>query len=159
MVLRHERTDRQTHRHADHNISILGIPPEGVEVIIITNRSSGTVYTSAKARLTSYAPPKFNHLFTGQLPTFPENFRWEVLHKVANRQTDRQTNKQRWLHILLGGVKRTYFVTLHRTQIKLQLNNEQQVLSLQHIRLISIGITSYALIGEVPFTAYCEQQP
>jgi len=98
MVLRHERTDRRTHRHADHNISILGIPPEGVEVIIITNRSSGTVYTSAKARLTSYAPPKFNHLFTGQLPTFAENFmqiRSEVFAQVANRQTDRQTDKQR----------------------------------------------------------------
>ena len=45
-------------------------------------------------------------LFTGQLPTVPENFiqiRLEVLRKVANRQTDKQTNEQRRKHNLLGG--------------------------------------------------------
>jgi len=61
-------------------------------------RSTGTAHTSAKAHLTSVAiririwiriqirirdrsPPKFNRLFNGPLPTFPEHFmqiRWEV---------------------------------------------------------------------------------
>jgi len=47
-------------------------------------------------------PPKFNHLFNGPLPTFPENFmqiRSDFSRKVANRQT----NKQRGKHNLLGG--------------------------------------------------------
>jgi len=54
------------------------------------SRSTGTVHTSAKARLTISrygSPPKFNHLFIGPLPTFPENFmqiHWgDFLHKVA----------------------------------------------------------------------------
>jgi len=76
-------------------------------------RSNGTVHTSAKARLTGVAilipiAPKFNHLFTGRLPTFPGNFMqtvWKFLCKVAKRQTDKQTNKQRRLHNLLGGGK------------------------------------------------------
>jgi len=75
-------------------------------------RSTGTVHTSAKARLTSVAiriqiririritvPPECNHLFTGPLPTCPENCSCksvrQFLRKVANRQTDRQTNKRR----------------------------------------------------------------
>jgi len=49
----------------------------------LKTRSTGTMHTSAKARLTSVAlgsgsvfgsPPKFNHLFIGPLSTFPENF-------------------------------------------------------------------------------------
>jgi len=57
-------------------------------------------------------PPKFSHLFTGPLPTFPENFvqiRSEVLlRKVANRQTNRQTDKQttRITYLLGGGRNR-----------------------------------------------------
>jgi len=44
----------------------------------------------------SRSPPKFNHLFTGLLPTFRENFMqiWKYLCKVANRQTDKQTNDE-----------------------------------------------------------------
>jgi len=80
-------------------------------------RSTGTVLTSAKARLTSVAiwmririripesglPPKFrpNHLFIGPMTTFPENFMQicsEVFAQVANRQTDKQRRK----HNLLG---------------------------------------------------------
>jgi len=40
------------------------------------------------------SPTKFNHLFNGALPTFRENFtqiRSFLLHKVANRQTNKQT--------------------------------------------------------------------
>jgi len=86
-------------------------------------RSTGTVHTSAKACITSVAiririririhesypdpwsgsPPKCNHLFISPLPTFPGNFmqiRTEVLLcKVANKQTDKQRRK----HNLLGG--------------------------------------------------------
>jgi len=55
----------------------------------------------------SGSPPKFDHLFIGPLPTFPENFmqiRSEVFAKfLTDRQTNRQTNKQRRLHILLRG--------------------------------------------------------
>jgi len=47
-----------------------------------TTRSTRTVHTSAKARVTSVtdpdpssgSPPKFNRLFTGPLPAFPVNF-------------------------------------------------------------------------------------
>jgi len=54
------------------------------------------------------SPAKFNHLFIDSLPIFPENFmqiRSEVfcLKLLTNRQIDKQTNKQRRLHILLGG--------------------------------------------------------
>jgi len=47
---------------------------------------------------------KFNHLFVGSLPTFPENvmqIRSEDCAKVPNRQTD----KQRWKHNPIGGGK------------------------------------------------------
>ena len=68
----------------------------------------------------SGSPPKFNHLFIGQLKTFAENFmqiRSNVLRKVANRQTNRQTNKQRRLHILLcGGNKNWYPSVFRRTR-------------------------------------------
>jgi len=50
--------------------------------------------------------PKFNQLFTGPLPTFPENFvqiRWEVF-----AQSCWQTDKQRRLRILLGGGNRVW---------------------------------------------------
>ena len=44
-----------------------------------------------------------DQLFSGPLPTFPENFLqirvWKFLCKVANRQ---QANKQRRKHIVLG---------------------------------------------------------
>jgi len=72
------------------------------------------------SRSGSGSPPKFNNLFIGPFPTFPENLmqiRSEVfLRKVANRQTNRQTdiqrNKQRRLHILLGsGNYRNYNIT------------------------------------------------
>jgi len=48
---------------------------------------------------------KLNHLFIGLLPTFLKISRksvWKLLSKVANRETDRQTNKQRRKHNLLG---------------------------------------------------------
>jgi len=68
------------------------------------------VHTSAKARLTSVAiwiririPAKFNHLFIGPLPTFPKNFMQIRLDVSA--QSCQQTDKQRQLHILLGGGK------------------------------------------------------
>jgi len=69
-------------------------------MLLSITRSTETEHTSAKARLTpdpwSGSPLKFNFSFIGPLPTFPENFiqiRSEVfLHKVANRQTNRQTN-------------------------------------------------------------------
>jgi len=67
-----------------------------VRVAVIA-RTTGTLHTSAKTRLTSViiwiSPSKFNHLFTGQLPTFPENF-MQIRSKVfctkllADRQTD-----------------------------------------------------------------------
>jgi len=48
-----------------------------VRVVLIA-RTTGAVHTSAKTRLTSViiwiSPSKFNHLFIGLLPTFPENF-------------------------------------------------------------------------------------
>jgi len=51
--------------------------------------------------------PKFNHLFSGPLPTFTEDFmqiRSEVFaQEVVKRQTDKQTDKQRRKHNLLGG--------------------------------------------------------
>ena len=50
----------------------------------------------------SWSPPKFNHLFTGHCQPFPKILCKSVrkfLRKVANRQTD----KQRRLHILHGG--------------------------------------------------------
>jgi len=50
-------------------------------------------------------PPKFNRLFICPLPTFPENFmqiRSEVFAQSC-KQADKQTDKQRRLHILLGG--------------------------------------------------------
>ena len=69
--------------------------------------STGTVHTSAKARLTSVdRHQNLIILFTGSLLTFPENFmqiRSEVLSKVANKQTDRQTDKQGRKHNQLGG--------------------------------------------------------
>jgi len=73
-------------------------------VAVIKTRSTGTVHTSAKARLTSVAiririwtgsPPKSNRLFIGPLPTFPENFmqiRSEFF--CAKLLTDKQTDKQ-----------------------------------------------------------------
>jgi len=78
-------------------------------------RTTGTVHTCAKAcltsattsvpatwRISSWWLPKFNHLFTGPLPTSPENSWksvWKFLHKVNNRQTK---NKQWRKHNLLG---------------------------------------------------------
>ena len=53
----------------------------------------------------SGSPPKFNHLFIGSLPTYLKISCKSVLkflRKVANRQTD----KQRRLHILLGRGKK-----------------------------------------------------
>jgi len=41
--------------------------------LVYQTRSSGTVHTSAKARLTSAAILKFNQLFIGPFPTLPEN--------------------------------------------------------------------------------------
>jgi len=41
-------------------------------------------------------PLKFNHLFVGALPTFPENSCksvWKFLCKIANKLTNRQTNR------------------------------------------------------------------
>ena len=79
------------------------------------------MHTSAKARLTSVAIRirifiririatlvrralaevctvlRFNHLFIGPLPTFPENFmqiRSKDLRKVANTQTDKQRRRR-----------------------------------------------------------------
>jgi len=63
------------------------------------------VHTFTKTRLTSVtiqigsvpgSPSKFNHLFTGTLQTFPENF-VQIHSKVLaqrDRQTDRQTERQ-----------------------------------------------------------------
>jgi len=54
------------------------------------------------------SPPKFNHLFIGHLPTFPANF-MQICSEFFSQscwQTDRQTDKQRWRHILLGGGKK-----------------------------------------------------
>jgi len=78
-------------------------------------RSTGTVHASAKARLTGVAiwiritdsPPKFNRLFIGPLTAFAENFmkiHSEVFAQSC-QQIDKQANKQRRLHILLGGGK------------------------------------------------------
>jgi len=53
-----------------------------------------------------------NNLFSGTLPTFPENFMQIVLpflRKIANRQT----NKQRRLHILLGGGNYGLKISMH----------------------------------------------
>ena len=55
------------------------------------------------SRWRSGSPSKFNHLFIGPLPTFPENFmqiRWEVFFRNL---ADKQTDKQRRKHNLLGG--------------------------------------------------------
>jgi len=71
-------------------------------------RSIGTMHTSAKARHVSTPiripichvwsgwPPKFNRLFIGPLPSFPENFRSFCAKLLTVTLPDRQT-------ILLGG--------------------------------------------------------
>jgi len=69
--------------------------------ITTDTRSTGTLHTSAKARLNSVeiriresgSPPKFSHSFTDPLPTFTEHFiqiRSEVFTQSC-QQTDRQT--------------------------------------------------------------------
>ena len=82
-------------------------------------RSTGTVHTSTKAHLTSVAiqiqihiqicdPDRQQNLIICSLAHCQPYMNiscksvWRFLRKVANRQTDRQTNKQWWLHILLG---------------------------------------------------------
>ena len=82
------------------------------------------MHTTAKVRLTSVTiririrmwtcdpdqHQKFNYLFIGPLPTFSENFMQirHFLRNVANGETDdRQTDKQRLLHNLLGRGKYT----------------------------------------------------
>jgi len=55
-------------------------------------------------RCGSGSPPKFCHLFTGPLSTFPENFMQICLEVFAQscQQTNRQTNEQWRLHNLFG---------------------------------------------------------
>jgi len=89
-------------------------------------RSTKTVHTLAKAHLTSVAiriridpdpwsgsPPKLYRSFIGLLPNLLENI-MQIRSKVfaqscqqANTHTDSQTDKQRRLHILLGGGNKT----------------------------------------------------
>jgi len=83
--------------------------------------STGTVHTSANARITSVAirirfriririRDKFNYLFTGPLPTFPENFMQIRLQgfcakSLTDRQTDRQTNNRDYITSLAEVIK------------------------------------------------------
>jgi len=62
------------------------------------------------SRQWSGLPPKFNRLFTGPLPTFPGNFMQTVRKFLRKLPRDKQTNKQRRLHILLGGGNYIFFV-------------------------------------------------
>jgi len=85
----------------------------------IETRNTGTVHTSTKARLTSVAiqypdpwfgsPSKFNRLFIGPLPTFPENFmqiRSEVFAQSC-QQTDRQTDNDDYISSLAEVIRRS----------------------------------------------------
>jgi len=68
-------------------------------------RSIGTVHTSAKARFTSVAidPDRHQNLIICSLAHCQPSLKiscksvWKFLHKVANRQTDRQTNKDNYI--------------------------------------------------------------
>ena len=54
----------------------------------------------------SGSPPKFNHLFTGPLPTFPENLHANPLgrffRKVANKQTNNDENISSLAEVING---------------------------------------------------------
>ena len=110
-------------------------------------RSTGTVHTSAKAGLTSVAtlipirilpwsgsPPKFNHLFVGLLPTFPENF-IEIRSEVFAQS--KQTDKQQRLHILLRrgnhGMQLLKVGTLSDKRLNALLLYRQKVSKLQKL--------------------------
>ena len=66
------------------------------------------------SRRWSGSPPEFNHLFTGPLTTFPENF-MQIHVKVffLRRVANRQTNKQRRKHVLFGGGDDSFLMQLH----------------------------------------------
>ena len=79
-------------------------------IIIIISRSTGTVHTSAKAHLTSVMiqiqirdPDRYQNLIICSLA------HWLPFLKISCNSvwrfllTDRQTNKQRQLHNILGG--------------------------------------------------------
>ena len=72
-------TDKQTLNHATPSVAT-GCINAVLRCSLIT-RNTGTVHTSAKAVLpvsrsvsVTGSPPKFNHLFTSPLPTFPKSF-------------------------------------------------------------------------------------
>ena len=55
------------------------------------------------------SPPKFNHLLTGPLPTFPKKFHANPVGSFcAKLLTDRQTTSRR-KHTLLGGGNKYFF--------------------------------------------------
>ena len=89
-------------------------------LIIVLTRSTGTVHTSAKARLTrswyghgygsgsvypwSGSPLKVSHWFTGSSPTLSQKFHANRFGSFRTKLlTEKQTDKQRRKHNLLGG--------------------------------------------------------
>jgi len=93
-----------------HSLAVRGTVPPMLDnsLYTIKTRSTGTVHTSAKARLTSVADRHQNLIICSPVHCQPSlkiscKSVWKFLCRVANRQTDRQTDKQRRLHILLGG--------------------------------------------------------
>ena len=95
--------------------------------VVHPTRITGTVHTSAEARLTSVEmriririrdPDRhqFNHWFIGPFPIIFLKITWKFvrkfLRKVDNRQTDRQTDKQRRKHNLFDGGK--YHSIIHQ---------------------------------------------
>ena len=78
-------------------------------------RSTGTVHTSAKARITSVViqicirdPDRHQNLIICSLAHCQPSLQisCKSVHKFLRKVANRQTNKQRWLYILLGGGKK-----------------------------------------------------
>jgi len=107
-------TDRPTDRPTNHATRSVSMGRINVRSTAMRPNNNSKHWDSAYLRQgTSYqcrdtdpwsgSPPKFNHLFIRPLPIFPENFmqiRLDVFPKVANRQTDTQTNNDDYIFSL-----------------------------------------------------------
>ena len=85
------------------------------------------------SRWWSGSPPKFNHLFIGPLPTFPK-ISCKSIHKFLCKVANRQTDKQRWKHNLLGGGKNTFWCHVIRSVLVLLLATKPSILF--HTRIL-----------------------